>query len=198
MKTGITENIPKDGLKFHLLIGFNIKNRAAALESKYKWFPTADGGKFRKWYGNLENVVYWYNDGFEIRNLFNEKGKLRSRPQNMNYYYKKGITWSALTSKKLSLRILNEGQIISGAGYGLFHQTNNLKTIMALLNSKVTGKLSQVLSSTLNYEVGVLEKIPVILFDDNRVKDLVNSNIEISKRIGILLKLLGILKSILY
>ena len=28
-----------------------------------KWFPYPKGGEFRKWYGNLEYVVNWENDG---------------------------------------------------------------------------------------------------------------------------------------
>ena len=35
--------------------------------SKKKWFPYQKGGAFRRWYGNLDFVVNWYNDGFEIK-----------------------------------------------------------------------------------------------------------------------------------
>ena len=32
-----------------------------------KWAPFLKGGEFRKWYGNLEHVVNWENDGYEIK-----------------------------------------------------------------------------------------------------------------------------------
>ena len=56
-----------------------------ALKSKKKWFPYNKGGEFRKWYGNNDYVVNWENDGFLIRHFKNEKGKVRSRPQNTQF-----------------------------------------------------------------------------------------------------------------
>ncbi len=88
----------------------------------------------------------------------------------MQYYFKEGITWSALTSKKLSLRITNQGNIITGAGYGLFNEKVSLLPIMGILNSIVIERLVKSLSQTLNFEVGVLEQIPIILSDNDNVE----------------------------
>ena len=73
-------------------IGYNMSNSKEALESKKKWFPCNKGGEFRKWYGNQEYLVNWENDGYEIKNFYDEKGKLRSRPQNTEYYFKESIS----------------------------------------------------------------------------------------------------------
>ncbi|MEI2672311.1 MAG: hypothetical protein V9G13_14640 [Marmoricola sp.] len=35
----------------------------SAQASGARWFPYAKGGDFRRWYGNLELVVDWENDG---------------------------------------------------------------------------------------------------------------------------------------
>src|SRR5690606_29228453 len=59
-----------------------------------KWFPVEKGGDFRKWYGNNIFVLNWENDGFEIKNFRNEQGRLKSRPQNLGYFFTEGITWS--------------------------------------------------------------------------------------------------------
>ncbi|AKB21864.1 putative type II restriction enzyme methylase subunit [Methanosarcina sp. WH1] len=56
-----------------------------------KWFPYNKGGDYRKWYGNNENIVNWENDVYEIRNFTDQNGKLRSRPQNREYYFKSRI-----------------------------------------------------------------------------------------------------------
>lgn len=48
-------------------IGFFLSSREEALMSQRKWFPYNKGGDFRKWYGNNEYVVNWYNDGAELR-----------------------------------------------------------------------------------------------------------------------------------
>ena len=78
-------------------IGYNISSSQEALESKKKWFPYNKGGEFRKWYGNQEYLVNWENDGYEIKNFYDEKGKLRSRPQNTEYYFKESISWGLIT-----------------------------------------------------------------------------------------------------
>jgi hypothetical protein len=46
-------------------IGFNIKTNEESIKSRKKWFPDHKGGDYRKWYGNMEYVVNWYNDGFD-------------------------------------------------------------------------------------------------------------------------------------
>ena len=184
LKTGITEKYVKCWHEVDFNdIGFNICSREESIKSNKKWFPASNGGEYRKWYGNQYDIVYWYNDGYEIRNLYNPNGKLKSRPQNMNYYFKGGITWSALTSKKLSLRTTDVGNIITGAGYGLFNEVISIKSIMGLLNSKVVEKLVKSLSQTLNFEVGVLEKLPIRedKSKNEKIEILVEENISNSK-----------------
>lgn len=81
-----------------------------------KWIPYNKGGAYRKWCGNDEYVVNWENDGFEIKHFVDEKGKLRSRPQGADHYFKEVITWSKITSAKTSFRHKTQGQISSEAG----------------------------------------------------------------------------------
>src|SRR5690554_3422834 len=85
-------------------IGFGFKSRELGVESKFKWFPYNKGGEYRKWYGNNNFLVNWENDGFEIRNFMGDNQRLKSRPQNMNYYFKKSITWSFVSSSKFGVR----------------------------------------------------------------------------------------------
>ncbi|WKB36648.1 hypothetical protein QS257_06490 [Terrilactibacillus sp. S3-3] len=59
-------------------IGFGFESREQAFKSALKWFPYNKGGEYRKWYGNLDYVVNWENDGIEIRNFTDSKGKPRS------------------------------------------------------------------------------------------------------------------------
>ena len=73
-------------------IKFDAISISDSKKSGKKWFPYNKGGAFRRWYGNYDYVVNWENDGQEIRNFVDDKGKLRSRPQNTNYYFKEAIT----------------------------------------------------------------------------------------------------------
>ena len=74
-------------------------------ETKARWFSYQKGGKFRKWFGNLEYLVNWEQDGFMIKNFKDVKtGKIRSHNYNLDYIFKTGVTWNALTSGKTSAR----------------------------------------------------------------------------------------------
>ena len=71
------------------------KTEHAACKSGKKWFPYNKGGEFRKWYGNLEYVVNWEDDGREIRTFGTENGgRARSRAQNVEFYFQASLTWS--------------------------------------------------------------------------------------------------------
>lgn len=63
-------------------IGFGFENAASAARSGLKWFPCNKGGGFRKWYGNQDYIINWENDGYEIKNFYDEKGKQRSVIRN--------------------------------------------------------------------------------------------------------------------
>lgn len=186
LKTGITEKYIKSWYEPNYTdIKFDAADRLSAQTSNAKWFPVVNGGNYRKWSGNFEDVVYWYNDGYEIRNLYDERGKLKSRPQNMAYYFKKGLTWSALSNRGLSLRFAPTGTIISGAGYGLFNDRVDNYQVLAILNSKIVQYLISMISETLNFEVGTLASLPIIFVNDeqkkNKIDELTEQNICISK-----------------
>lgn len=47
-------------------VGIHLRDRAQAKESGCKWFPANKGGLYRKWFGNLDYVINWENDGEEL------------------------------------------------------------------------------------------------------------------------------------
>ena len=40
----------------------NAKSKEEVIQNNKKWCHIISGGKYRKWYGNIENVVNWEND----------------------------------------------------------------------------------------------------------------------------------------
>ena len=159
-------------------IGYNISNSQEALESKKKWFPFNKGGEFRKWYGNQEYLVNWENDGYEIKNFYDEKGKLRSRPQNTEYYFKESVTCSAISSSQNSIRYCPSGNIFDVNLRVYFLETDKNLKLLSILNSKIFHKFGEILSPTLALNANDLDRIPIIFNDDIK---LVQQNIDISK-----------------
>ena len=149
-----------------------------------KWFPMSKGGSFRKWYGNLEWLINYEHDGKELKDYAISIYKCSSRTiQNTQFYFKEGMTWSALASSGFSVRWQEEGALFGSGGYCAFTSEKNQKYILALMNSKATGAFIQFVSPTLNFEVGHIKTIPVVIDADKheKVDLIVTNNIEISK-----------------
>ncbi len=162
-----------------LKIGLGYKNSTEALQSGLKWFPYNKGGLFRKWYGNNEYIINWENDGEEIRNY--KKSAIR----NVQFYFKKGITWSLVTSSTFSARCLEYGFIFDAAGPSIFPREKDIYYLTTLLNSKVTMEFMKILNPTLNFPEGTIAKLPVFYPNDELLKQkierIADENISISK-----------------
>lgn len=163
-------------------ISFNSHNIQESVESKKKWFPLNKGGAYRKWYGNYDYVVNWENDGYEIRHFIDNKGKLRSRPQNTEYYFKEALTWPKITSGKLNARFRKNGSIHETAGNEAFIQnTDTLLKILGFINSNVANYILNILNPTLNSQIGDFVSLPLLSFPQI-VNNYVKNNISLSEQ----------------
>lgn len=154
-------------LKLWHEIDINKGSLTIRCDKSKKWFPMSKGGSFRRWYGNLEWVINYENDGEEIKNFAISIYKCSSRTiQNTQFYFQEGLTWSALTSGGFSVRWQEEGALFGSGGYCAFVDGNSIFYILALLNSKVTSAFAQFVSPTLNYEVGHIKTIPVVMGEE--------------------------------
>ena len=120
-------------------VDYSAHNVDEAIASGKKWFPYNKGGDFRKWYGNNEYLVNWEDDGYEIKHMFDEKGKLRSRPQNIQYFFRESVSWSLVSSSVAAFRYKPYGHIFDIAGMSLF-SAEHLFYLLALCNSKYAMK----------------------------------------------------------
>ena len=146
-----------------------------------KWYPMTKGGDFRRWYGNNSYVVNWENNGFEICNFKDEKGKLRSRPQNVSYYFHEGISWNDTTATgKIAFRYQTKEYIPNASGPCVY-ANNNLWYLFGLLNSKVSQVLLEILAPNMKFEVGQMGLVPVIMEKRPDVEDAVHDTVDNAK-----------------
>jgi type II restriction/modification system DNA methylase subunit YeeA len=165
-------------------LGLGYKSRDLAKNSNKKWFPYVKGGGYRKWYGFYEYVVNWENDGNEIRNFKDEKtGRIRSHNYNLDYIFKEGLSWSSMTSYKFSIRFIQNSIFGSGGSTIVNIEENNILYMLGLLNSIISDKILEIFSSTMNYEVSMIESVPfkIDINNKNIIEELVRSNIKLSK-----------------
>ena len=138
---------------------FTAASREEAAASGAKWFPHLKGGAFRKWWGNQEYVVNWEHDGAEIQEFRDAGGKQKSRPQNIDSYFKPAISWSLLSSGAPSFRVNGSGAIIGHKGPGIF--SSDQWMLVSLLNSSAVESLLKVTSMGLGFEIGHLNQLPI-------------------------------------
>lgn len=160
-------------------IGFNIEDASSTY--MHKWYPYTKGGGFRRWYGFYEMVVNWYSDGKDLKNLRTPNGKIKSRPQNTRFYFKSGLTWSSITSYKLSMRYM-ENSIFGGGGSAMFCEKNELFTL-GILNSAVGNYFLSILNPTINFLVNDILSIPTVgtCKSAEKINGLVKQEIQLSK-----------------
>ena len=144
-------------------------NREYTLSNGIRWYPYNKGGEYRKWFGNCWYVVDWSNDGFQIQHYYDDKGKLRSRPQNMAFYFREGLTWTALTAGKFSMRYSPNGFLFDAMGPVYFpDEKDNLNYIFGLLNSKLGVLFLRILCPNLKFDQKPLESVPLIIDESER------------------------------
>ena len=143
-------------------IGFNLGSREEAAKEEFKWFPYNKGGDWRKWYGNCEYVVDWEDDGSRIRNFKDENGKVRSRPQNTDFYFKEGITWADITTSSFAARFSPKGFVFDVKGSSGFPAEHILSRAIGLMNSKLMIGFIRILNPTATFQVGDMSRVPFV------------------------------------
>lgn len=129
-----------------------------------KWYPHNKGGGYRKWYGNHDYIINWKNSGHEIKNFYDKYGKLRSRPQNIQFFFKEGITWTDLTMGNFSARYVGKGFTFNVTGPTFVPiESKYIYEILAYFNSKVFQNILDICCPGLHYHNGIIAILPIVL-----------------------------------
>jgi hypothetical protein len=144
-------------------ISFDSETVSASVDSGKKWFPCNKGGQFRRWYGNYDYIINWYNNGDEVRNFTWPNGAKRSSVPKDQYLFSECITWSDVTSGSFAMRYRPAGSISESVGLSAFSDNHEmLVQILAMSNSKTFNYLMQVINPTIHAGAGYFAKIPVL------------------------------------
>lgn len=163
---------------------YNSEGLEIAREGKKKWFSYNKGGDFRKWYGNHEYVVNWENDGKELKEYTSKLSQgMNVRLKSREYYFKESLSWSKISSGQIAFRYYPQGFIFDVAGCSIFNAENLKLYLLGLSNTKVSHRILEYISPTLNFELEHIKSIPIIIYEDNKdeINDLVQQNIDLSK-----------------
>lgn len=143
-----------------------------------KWLFYAKGGGYRKWVGNLIDVVDW---SLPTREFYKKDYVCRIIPEYL--WYKKGITWGLITSSLPSFRILPEEATFDVGGSSIFFKDyTNYNYFLGLLNSKVFLDVVKMLNPTLNFQVKDIRSMPIIIEHEKKANEIVENTVICSEK----------------
>lgn len=161
----------------------NINLYAKSTNDTYdkKWYPYNKGGNFRKWYGNHEYVVNYFNNATEIREYRVKQGQSAAFPGEA-YYFQESLSWSFISSDRLSIRYYPRGFVFDIAGSSIFANERR-NYILGFLASNVTDYLLKI-NPTVNFQAGNIASLPIIVKNEicEQVEKISTENIEISRK----------------
>jgi hypothetical protein len=105
---------------FYSKIDFSLTKINDLEKSNGRYFPYNKGGDFRRWYGNLQEVLWFDKAGRKYMNTMSghrENG-------GHDFYCKEGLTWSFISSSKFGIRYMPTGCFFDVAGSTLFSKTD--------------------------------------------------------------------------
>lgn len=141
-----------------------------------KWFPLNKGGAFRRWYGNIDHVINWYQGGKEL---------LRFRPRsvirNPQHYFRAAVTWSSVSSGESAFRSVDQGVIFSDVGQSIFADAGTRKKLLAILNSRFGSDLLALLAPNLHFQAGIIARMPVSADLDPGHANIVDELVELAR-----------------
>lgn len=164
-------------------IGFNYHTIKETEDCNYRWIPYDKGGDYRKWYGNKNYVVNFYNNGADIREA--TKNASGGRVVGTEFYFLPHLSWGSITSADISFRDFNGGFIFDSATNAVFlNNISETNYILGYLNSKFVNDWTKIINPTLNFTVTDFLKLPYIseIKFKEKVDNLVQENIRISKQ----------------
>ncbi len=145
-----------------------------AIKSKKKWFPFHKGGEARSWYGNSGNVISFDEESY------NTLLTLGNHLPSKNLYFKEGVLFSRISSKKLNAKYTPSGFVFDGSA-PLGIAKDNLYEKLGFMCSKSITIFLQVLAPTLTFQVGDVRKSAYVPISNSKIKNTVLQNISISK-----------------
>lgn len=141
--------------------------------------PYMKGGTPKPWFGNQEFVLRLICRGKELKEfLVTKKDKIRGD----EYLFRKGVTWSDVSSKGFAARLSPGGFIHDVKGMTCFPKEEDIPFILGLLNSRFAKFVLAALNPTISNQVGDIERLPVPSERSEKITKLVNECVELARQ----------------
>ena len=127
-----------------------------------KWFPLSKGETDEYYYFEPKYIIDWENNGYDLKNFKNDKGKLRSAIRNEQFYFREGLTYTLLGGDNFKARYMEEGSIFEANGPCIFPNKISLKYAFGFLNSSLCKEILKYISPTIAINISDIDRIPFV------------------------------------
>jgi hypothetical protein len=138
------------------------------------WVPYSKGESSNRFYEPVVNVVWWRDDGREVKQYVESKVGSASRTvQSESLYFRPGLTWVRRTHR-LCVRFHCQGGIFSGGAQGIFVDTgdDDLLSFLGLLSSSIFDGLTKLgvgrTGDAVQFEPGMIARVPTPRLSDHK------------------------------
>ncbi len=125
------------------------------------FYPFAKGGTDAWTLPKTIKTIWWDNDGAEIKRLSS------SRPQNTDYYFREGLTWTYIKETGRRFGYYPEGGIFDQKGPMVFPHTHSAWAMQIVLNSELYHGLFLSLTPDREWNPGDVGRIP---YDPSKIE----------------------------
>lgn len=141
-----------------------------------KWIKYLKGGAYRKWYGNLEYLLFYnYSPNFIMQ-------QKHARVLDTTVLEKEKCTWTDLTSGENSFRYAPNDTFHDISGHCFYPSKTDQFWLLAYANTKVFSLILKIFNSTMHCQVGDVARVVTPTLTENEKEKITN---ESKKSVGI-------------
>ncbi|MBJ6799740.1 BREX-1 system adenine-specific DNA-methyltransferase PglX [Geomonas propionica] len=133
------------------------------LEDKGMWVPFSKTESAAPWFSPITLAVNWNSNGFEIKNFADDKGKIRSRPQNESYYLEPGFSYM-LRSTRLVPYLVPSGVIPTAGRAQIFPDSGEEYTVLGICASNIgsaVARFSGEMFARPKFQASMVQNLPL-------------------------------------
>ncbi len=130
------------------------------------WVPFAKGEGYGEYWREPRVAIDWSEEAvaeLKRRDRLPAGTSRRPRFQNRDFYFRSGLTYSVISSGRLSVRLMPEGWIFGHKGSAIFVEDSETSEefLLGYLNSAlVTYFMKRIVNTTATADIGYVEKLP--------------------------------------
>lgn len=133
------------------------------IASGKKWALFSKTEKAYPWFSPIMLLVFWESDGAELKNFTDEKGKLRSRPQNLDFYFSPGFSYM-LRSTRLVPYIVPAGVIPTAGRSQVYPIEGKEYALLGYCASNIASAVARFSGESFarpKYQASMVQNLPV-------------------------------------